>query len=370
VPSGHLLYIQQGTLFAAPMDLKRLELTGQPIPLLQNMEPDFVRGLLPFDFSRTGMFAVFPASSGQARLTLRWLEPSGQPQNLPAVEPAFYLRLRLSPDAKKLAEIIIDSAANSLWVRDLQAERLSRLTFKGSADAPAWAPDGAHIAYYLSEGTSAAIYWARADGAGEPVRLTEQVQAHPDAFSPDGKWLLYHVHNKGGVSIWKMSIDATDPDHPKAGKPEAFLQGPFQQEYTAFSPDGRWIAYRSTESGREEIYVRPFPGPGGKWLISGGGGTYPLWSRSAHELLYFGHDGRVQAVDYTAQGDSFIAGKPRPWSPVQVALRPSLYDLMPDGKHLLIAVPEESADGANSNMHVTVMMNFFDELRRRAPAAK
>ncbi|MGA2712661.1 MAG: hypothetical protein ABSG41_06105 [Bryobacteraceae bacterium] len=371
-PSGHLLYLQQGTLFAASMDLKRLELTGQPRPVLQNLETDFIKGYPQFDFSRTGTFATFLSSSGQStRQTLRWLEPSGQPQALPAVEPADYNRLRLSPDGKRLAEIIIDGTAGSLWIRDLQAERVSRLTFKGSADAPAWTPDGAHIAYYLSAGTKSGIYWTRADGAGEPVLLREKPLAHPDAFSPEGKWLMYHVHGAGGeTSIWKLSVDANDPEHPRAGQPEAFLQGPSSQEYASFSPDGRFIAYKSNESGREEVYVRPFPGPGGKWLISGEGGTYPLWSRSAHELLYFGFDGRIQVTDYTVQGDSFVAAKPRPWSPAQVALKPSLFDLMPDGKRMVMALPQDPTEGGKSNTHVTMLVNFFDDLRLRAPVGK
>ncbi len=172
---------------------------------------------------------------------------------------------------------------------------------------------------------------------GEPVRLADTVLAHPDAFSPDGKWLVYHVHGGGGkVSLWTLRVDATDPEHPKPGQPQEFLQGSFSQEYASYSPDGRWIAYKSNESGRDEVYVRSFSGSGGKWLISSEGGTYPRWSRRGHELFYLGVDHRIQVTDYSVKGDSFAAGKPRQWSPAQLALRASLFDLMPDGKRMVM----------------------------------
>ena len=363
-PSGHLLYVQQGTLFAASMDLKRLELTGPPSPVLENLAVDWIRAFRQFDISQTGVFVGFVGASGQGKQTLRWLDASGKPQPLSAAEPVNHVRLRLSPDGKRLALIINEGSTTNLWIRDLEAERMSRLTVQGNADSPAWAPDGGHIAYYAQvPGTSGAMYWTRSDGAGETVRLAEKPLAHPDAFSPDGKWLVYHVHGGGEVSVWTLPVDASDPEHPKPGQPQAFLQGPSTQEYAAYSPDGRWLAYKSSESGRDEVYVRPFPGPGGKWLISSGGGTYPLWSRSGHELFYLGSDQRIQVTDYTVKGDSFVAGKPRQWSAAQLALSPSLFDLMPDGKRMVMALPQE-ADAGKPNGHVTMMLNFFDELRR------
>jgi eukaryotic-like serine/threonine-protein kinase len=230
---------------------------------------------------------------------------------------------------------------------------------------------GPRQAYYAEmPRTKGAMYWARADGADEPVRLAEKPLAHPDTFSSDGKWLIYHVHGSAEVSVWTLPVDATDLEHPKPGQPQVFLQGPSSQEYASFSPDRHWIAYKSTESGQPEVYVRPFPGPGGKWLISSGGGTYPLWSRSGHELLYLGSDHRIQVADYTAKGNSFVAGKPRPWSPVQLALGPSLFDLLPDDKRMVMALPRETNDAGKPNGRVAMLLNFFDELRRSAPAGK
>jgi serine/threonine-protein kinase len=192
-----------------------------------------------------------------------------------------------------------------------------------------------------------------------------------DAFSHDGKWLVYHQHEGGSTTMWRLAIDASDAEHPKAGAPQAFLQESVNQEYAAFSPDGRWIAYKARDGGREDVYVRPYPGPGGKWLVSSAGsGTSPVWSSTGHELFYLGSDGRIQVADYTVQGDSFAVGKPRSWSPAQLSIGASQFDVMPDGKRILMALGDVAGQGDRSNTHVTLLLNFFDELRRRAPAGK
>jgi serine/threonine-protein kinase len=137
----------------------------------------------------------------------------------------------------------------------------------------------------------------------------------------------------------------------------------------AFSPDGHWLAYASNESGTFEVYVRPFPGPGGRWQISTGGAFYPLWSHAGGELLFVTSEGRVMAADYSVKGDSFVAGKPRPWSEVPVLYLPgvSTYDLAPDGRHIA-ALQSNNADKQHPITHVTFLLNFFDEVRRRVPA--
>src|SRR5262249_10547764 len=139
----------------------------------------------------------------------------------------------------------------------------------------------------------------------------------PYSFSPDGRRLLYTENQpETGARIWTLPLDTSDPDHPKRGKPELFLSSGFVPK---FSPDGRWIAYRSTESGSNEIYVRPFPSSaGGKWLVSTGGGLFAFWSNNGRELFYETTDYRIMVVEYTVQGDSFAAGKPRLWSGKQI----------------------------------------------------
>jgi len=146
-----------------------------------------------------------------------------------------------------------------------------------------------------------------------------------------------------------------------------FVGTPFPEFYPAFSPDGRWLAYQSDESGTVEVYVRPFRGPGGRWQISKGGGVVPVWSRDGRELLFETLDQRVMAVGYSAMGDSFLAGKPRVWSETHLfkVSGMSVYDLAPDGKRLA-AILASDEPGGNAT-HLTFLLNFFDELRRRVP---
>jgi Tol biopolymer transport system component len=163
----------------------------------------------------------------------------------------------------------------------------------------------------------------------------------------------------------------SDPDHPKAGKPALFLSTMSDEYEPAFSPDGQWIAYRTNISGPTEVYVQPFPGSGGKWLI--GAGRHPVWSRNGRELFYFGPDNRIMVATYSGAGNSFTADKSRAWSNTQI-LEPNVafwnMDLAPDGKRFVVAPRPDAAGGQNGSVHVTVLLNFFDELRRRVPAGR
>jgi len=242
------------------------------------------------------------------------------------------------------------------------------LTFTpGVDDFPVWAPDGKHMAFRSDRhGGEANIYWIRADGSGEAQRLTESKnQQIPTSFSPDGKGLAFDERgSETGWDIWTQPLDLSDPDHPKPGKPEPFLCTPFSERYSAFSPDGRWLAYSANDSGSFEVYVRPFPGPGGKWLISTGGGTMPVWSRIGWELFYRTEDGRIMVATYSAKRDAFVADKPRPWS--DKGFRETA--LAPDGKHFVVLGQAEETGEQKALTHVTFLLNFFDELRRRDAA--
>ena len=152
------------------------------------------------------------------------------------------------------------------------------------------------------------MYWMRADGAGEAVRLTESKNPQfAFSFSPDGKRLAFaEVDPHTNVDLWTLPLEGAESDHPKAGKPEPFLVTPFNEMVPMISPDGHWLAYYSDESGRDEVYVRPFPGPGGKWQISTAGGDKPVWSKKAHELFYRSGEGMMVA-SYTTNGEAFVA---------------------------------------------------------------
>ena len=239
----------------------------------------------------------------------------------------------------------------------------------GRALVPVWTPDGKHIVGSVS--SNFGLDWMRSDVPGSVVHLLDSAENLVAwSFSPDGRHLAYFSRNpKTGFDLWTLPLDLTDPDHPKPGKPEPFLQTPADEIAPRFSPDGRWIAYRSNETGSDEVWVRPFPpSSAGKWQISSGGGLYGLWSSTGRELFYETADNQIMVMDYTVEGASFVRGKSRLWSPKQLFFTgTSNLDLMPDGKHFAVLAIPESAGAEKSSVHVTMLQNFFDEARRRIP---
>ncbi len=218
------------------------------------------------------------------------------------------------------------------------------------------------------------LYKIPTDSSGEVKRLTDGAQ-FPYSFSPDGKRLaVIQTGNAFSRDIFTIPVEA-DPGRGvpgiRLGKAELFLGTPFLEAMPEFSPDGRWLAYTSNESGIQEVYVRPFPGPGGRWQISAGGGYQPRWSRDGRELLFVGSEERVRAAGYTAKGATFALGKLRVWSETRLRRTNtfSSYDLAPDGKRLAAFVADDAND-EKPPTHLTFLLNFFDELRRKAPADK
>jgi serine/threonine-protein kinase len=287
----------------------------------------------------------------------------------PLLAPGANWLPRLSPDGKRLA---LTTNNKDIEVYDWERDRMTKLTFAGPNQLsryPVWTPDGKHIVFTSLSPNGSSLEWIRSDGAGEshPV-MQGKSDLRPYSFSPDGKRLAFaEATVRTGLDVWTLLLDLSDPEHPKAGKPELFL-GTMSDEFEpAFSPDGRWIAYRTNASGPLEVYVQPFPGPGGRWLI--GAGRHPVWSANGRELFYFGPDNRIMVTTYSAKGDSFSADKARAWSDAQI-LEPNValwnMDLAPDGKRFVVA-PRPETRGQKGSVHVTVLLNFFDELRRRLP---
>ena len=368
--TGHLVYVHDGTLFGVAFDPKNLDVHGAPTPLLDDIAASSSLdrdGGGQFAFSETGTFVYLAGRVHSDAYPILSMDASGKTAPLLAQTGA-YGAPRFSPDGKQLAYTAAGSKGVEVWAYDLGRDRSTQLTFTGPGGHElAWSPDSRHLVF----GDGAALWWIRADGSGPPQKLLSEA-SRPFSFSPEGR--LVYSGNAGGVmpDIRTLSLDLSDPEHPKPGNAEKFLSDPHVVNVDpAFSPDGKFLAYCSSELGGEEIFVRPFPGPGGKWKISAEGGKFPAWSQTSHELLFLGFNDRIMAVDYTVQGDSFSAGKPRVWSPMQIR-RTSVaknFDLAPNGK-LVAFFPLPAEDQSRGSLHATFLLNFFDELRRRVPLGK
>jgi len=275
--TGHLVYAREGKLEAAPFDLDRLEVTGQPVPLSLEVRTLSPFGTAHFSLSRDGSLAYVPAS-GPLEKTLLWVDRNGWIRPLTDTRRD-YDNPRLSPDGKRLAVKILDERAH-IWIYDLERDALTRLSGP-DAHMPIWTPDGERVTFVSATGPFEFV-WQAVDGSSTPEKLTSATASNsePDSWSPDGKWLAFSDnHPKTSWDIWLLSLEGERKAYP-------FLQTPAREAGGVFSPDGRWIAYDSDESGRREVYVQPFPGPGGKWQVSTEGGNQAVWARNGREIFY------------------------------------------------------------------------------------
>jgi serine/threonine-protein kinase len=353
VPTGHLAYVSEGVLLAAPFDLERLEVTGKPVPILEGVWTHPTNGTAHFALSLDGTLAYVPGVA--AERTLVWVDRVG------AVRPITedrrpYLSPRLSPDGQRLAVTIEDH----IWVYDMVRDALSRVTFGPNQEYfPIWTPDGSHLTY--GSGDPFNIFWQPVDGSGEAERLTTSENTQlPTSWSPDGKILVYsELMPTGQYDIGLVTLEGQRKTH-------TFLQTPFNEAGGVFSLDGRFLAYTSNESGRFEIYVRPFPGPGSKWQISSDGGVQPVWARSGREMFYRNGDKMMAVTIETEPG--FRAGKPTllfegPF--LYPDLRAAQYDIASDGQNFVMIQELESGP-----TQIHIVLNWFEELKARVPSAK
>lgn len=299
--SGHLVYVREGTLFAIPFDLARLEARGTAVPVLDQVAYNAITDAAQFDLSRNGTL-VYRQAGAHRMSTVQWHDATGKKEPLLA-KPGEYKEPRLSPDGKRLVLVVIEGGRHDIWVYDWQRDIMTRLTFDGGPYGdPTWTPDGRYVVFDSYQGS---IFWTHADGATQPQPLTQSKTFQvPVSFTPDGKRLAYHETSSSGVNrIWTVPVE-NNGSQLRAGKPEQFLNGQFSQGFAEFSPDGHWLAYTGDETGKYEVYVRAFPvpesGAGGKWQISNLGGQAPRWSRNGHELLYYAGD-QIMTARYSGR---------------------------------------------------------------------
>jgi Tol biopolymer transport system component/predicted Ser/Thr protein kinase len=363
-PSGHLVYAQGGSLMAVPFNPQRLTVTGAAVPIVEGVRQTPPYGAAQYSFSDTGSLVYVPGSAQSAQRRLVWVSRNGaeQPLNAPAHA---YFAPRLSPKGLRAVVAIEEQGADSQdWLYDLSRDTLTRFTFEGGNSVPLWTPDGKRIAFQSSKEGALNIFWQLADGTGRLERLTtsEYPQA-PHSWSPDGQLLAFiEVTPTTGLDIWVLRLSDR--------KAQPFLRTPFNEGGPRFSPDGHWIAYISDESGQYEVYVQPYPGPGGKYQISTEGGSEPVWNPNGRGLFYRSGD-KMMAVDIATQ-PSFAAGKPRMLFEGRYELSPypvPNYDVSPDGQRFLMLKPDEQTS-SSSVTQIVVVQNWFEELKRRVPTGK
>jgi len=360
--SGHLVYVQGGNLMAVPFDAQRLEVTGAAVPVVEGVLETSQRGAAQYSVSATGLLAYVQGGIQAAQRRLVWVNRTGAEQPLDAAAHA-YSYPRLSPDGRQLA-VVINEQEIHVWLYHLSRDTLTRFTFEGNVNSvPSWTPDGKRIAFTSNRDGPENLFWQQADGSGALERLnTSGYNQTPGSWSPDGQLLAFEeINPTTGPDIWVLRMSDR--------KAQPFLRTPFNEGAPRFSPDGRWLAYVSDESGRDEIYVQPYPGPGGKWQISTEGGTEPVWNRNGRELFYRSGD-KMMAVDIATQ-PSFAAGKPRMLFQghyVPTGIKMPYYDVSPDGERFLMLKPIEQAEPAPTQ--INVVLNWTEELKRLVPTEK
>jgi len=366
VPSGHLVYIRENTLFAMPFDVKTMQATGSPAPIVQGVTSDSSNGGAQISFSQNGTLAYVSGVVGVPEYPVLQMTRQGVVSPLWS-EPGTYANPKLSPDGKKLSLTVLRDGNWDVWVYDLEREVATRLTFNdGYEGDQVWSPDGQYLEFTSDKDGRENPYRKRADGSGEEERLAEiDHDFWATSWSPDGKWILGEVQAEN-FDLWVVPADGS-------GEPEVFLATPFFERFPAISPDGKWVAYMSDESGEPEIYVRPFPAAGGKWQVSDGGGNWPAWSRDGSQLYFRSQDG-LMAAAVSGDGGTFRAGRPQllvaggfSGDQIGIAVSGSVfsdYEPMPNGEAFIVLLGSEAQ---NTQSHVTLVTNWFDVLKKTFP---
>jgi serine/threonine-protein kinase len=369
-PSGHLIFSRPGELRAVPFDLRRLEVTGPEVSVIKDISNATVAGVR-YAISDSGLLVYLGQGAGLPERTLDWMDRQGnrRPSGLPARQ---YGDISLSPDGQRVAASIGKSgAAAGIWVGELDRGTLTTITSRDYNVSPEWTPDGRRITF----GSYASGRWllrqVAADGSGTQEELLEAGnQSFPLSWTPGTEFLLYLSRERGPVQISLLPA----PVGGVKGKPRPLLESAPGEAHgdARVSPDGRWIAYASNESGRSEVYVRPFPALSTKVPISSLGGENPHWTRNGRELVYRDPvKGQLIAVDVQTTPE-FRVGRPEPLFALESAGTRGLalyrgWDVTPDGKRFLVITAPGSAE---TSVKLQAVVNLFEELRRLAPSGK
>ena len=366
--SGHLAWVARQTLFVAPFDLQRLELTGPAVPVVEDVATSMYSGA-DFDVSNTGTL-VFRRKPAGRESTVHWVDRSGQPSPLLAT-PAEYFLPSVSPDGSRLAFSLGETPrVEDFQILDVRSGAILKPVTAGIRAYATWVPpDGRFL---VGNGSSGEIRWMRTDGseaAGTLLAIPDAVSL-PWSFDGSGRRLAFYqrgTSDEGAVTfdLWTVPI-TVQGDALEAGKPEPFVVSDAFEFFPAFSPDGRWIAHVSLEEDAYQVYVREYPDGGRKWRVSDQGGTSVAWSPRGRRLFYESLDHRVMAVDYRIVNGAFQPDPPKLWVDAQLAdtgMGPG-FEVAPDGRLIALMPPPGSLPPQRASS-VTLVLNFFSEVKRR-----
>ena len=372
IPTGHIVYVRRGVLLAAPFDLTQRRVMGGGVAVVPdvmqsaNMNNSMLdSGAGQFSVSASGSLAyvrggvyVFPER------VLVWVDRTGRIEQLPLPARA-YSYPRLSPDGKRVA--VSTQGDRNIWMYDIGRGTMGRVTIDGRNMAPAWTPDGLRITFGSSIGGQENLFWQPADGNGTSERLTTSPQLHrAGSWSPDGRSLVFVEGDSNSQNLHDILT-------LEGGKVRELIVTRFDEQYPELSPDGHWLAYTSNESGRNEVYVTPYPGLERREQISVSGGHSPLWTRSGRELIYLAPVGPADSGPYSVMsvsvtpGPTPISGQPRKLfeTPLGPAANVRGYDVSVDGSRLLMV--QQRPREAVRPSEIVLVQNWFDELVRRVP---
>ena len=386
VAPGYIVYAATGALRAVRFDAARAELIGDPVPVLDQVAMPGV-GVAQYSLARNGDLVYIPGGAnvtGSDR-TLVWVDRSGKEAPVPGIRPRAYQYPRLSRDSTRVALSVADQEAD-IHIFHFGRQTLTQVTFGPAVDLQGiWLPDNERILFSSTRAGPANLYVQRADGAGQTQRITDSTANQlTTTISPDGRSVVLleqHAGTGNDLALLRLDTRLENANASARGgkvpaelklKTEPFIATSYTEAHPELSPDGRYLAFMSNDTGQQQVYVVPFPDRNGRWLISQDGGTRPVWNANGKELIYATTAGAIMAVPILQTSPTFVAGNPVKlfdWPTIGVPGLARTYDISADGRRFLMIKEPGSGDGRNAPPPtINVVLNWLKELQEKLPA--